>query len=96
MRHYTCDSCGKDLSKVDSQRYSVTISIQPDQTLPQTEDLSEDSVGAFAEMLADETQLEIELPQTQTINLDLCPHCRAKFIADPLGRESRKIRFSSN
>ncbi|MCX7664850.1 MAG: hypothetical protein N2112_04835 [Gemmataceae bacterium] len=99
MRYYTCDNCGKDLSKTDSLRYTVTIHIQPNLTAPpmESEDLAEDSIGAFADMLADdETPLEIELPKAHTLELDLCPHCQSRFLADPLGRENRKIRFSSN
>ena len=102
MRHFSCDLCGKDLSPGDDARFVVRMDVFPAATPPAppaADDLDGDPFAAMDELLADELAAgdEGDAPDRRTLEYDLCPACHAKFVADPLGRESRrKLRFSKN
>jgi len=104
MRHFSCDLCGKDLTIAEVRfvlRMEVYAAMRHDDEATTTPD--DDATDAMAELLdAAETDSEsdLDLPsasKTQTMEYDLCPGCRVRFAADPLGRDQlRKLRFSQN
>ncbi len=100
MRHYSCDLCGKDLTVGADARYVVHVRVAPAPDAGElTEaDLDADHVAAmaaFLEELEERGEAAVE-PATATMEFDLCPGCRRKFVADPLGRAGRALRFSKN
>ena len=101
MRHYSCDLCGKDLTAGADTRYVVRVRVTPaDDPVELTEaDLDQDHVAAMAAFLEElEERGEVDEPAGPTsLEYDLCPGCRRKYVADPLGRATtRPLRFSSN
>jgi hypothetical protein len=100
MRHYSCDLCGKDLTLAAGDRYVVHVRVAPaSETVPLTDaDLQPDHVEAMAAFLEElENQSDpITAPDTAQLEYDLCDNCRRKYLADPLGRSSRTLRFSKN
>ena len=105
MRHFSCDLCGKDLTAPADARYVLRMEVAPAAAggvncLCEA-DLDQDHLDAMADMLDD---LEANpaadppaVPPTQHLEFDLCPGCRQKFVADPLGRDrAKKLRFSKN
>jgi hypothetical protein len=102
MRHYSCDLCGKDLTAGADARYVVHVRVAPAPDVGElTEaDLDGDHVAAMAAFLEElEEGGEAEAgpaTATATMEYDLCPGCRRKFVADPLGRAGRALRFSKN
>ncbi len=102
MRHFSCDLCGKDLTPGPDARYVVRMEVYPAAEPGEltATDLDADQVTAMAEMLE---ELEANGPSAgpavqprKTVEYDLCPGCHRKFVADPLGRSGRKLRFSPN
>jgi len=100
---------------VEDRRFVVRIEVvaQPDpERLDETE-WEEDALESIAEMIRRQEALRLvadpatqqaqadaqDEEQTRGFRYDLCPACRAQFIADPLGlgrRNARKLDFSSN
>lgn len=102
MIHYSCDLCKRPLDPEEDMRYVVKMEIsvafdslvlnEPeddcdhlqdlDDIIEQMDDLSSDSIGEDV---------------TQELRFDLCPECRKKFLANPLGRKvAEKFNFSQN
>jgi DNA-directed RNA polymerase subunit M/transcription elongation factor TFIIS len=99
MLHYTCDSCGRELS---DQRFIVRVEIAPafDPDRIDEADLDADNLQQIAETIeAMQSTGEFEYPDcgAKTMRYDLCPACRERFAADPLGQDSlRRLSFSQN
>jgi len=104
MRHFSCDLCGKDLTARPDARYVLRMEVAPVAAALCEADLDQDHLDAMAEMLDDlEAERDAGLEPrraaaaTQRLEFDLCPGCRQRFVADPLGRERvPKPRFSPN
>jgi len=102
MVHFTCDLCGKDLTASADARYVVKIEAYAgfDPTEITEEDLEGDHMEAVSQILQrDESQSSEELtaPVHKGFRFDLCPACHAKYVKDPLGKESlRLFDFSKN
>ena len=107
MRHFSCDLCGKDLTASPhggaDARYVLRMEVAPaggGAGLLCEADLDQDHLDAMAELLDDleaDPEPPHELPATLRLEFDLCPGCRQRFVADPLGRERvPKPRFSKN
>lgn len=99
MLHFTCDLCGKPLG---DERYVAKLEVYPafDPNELTEEDLDSDNLDAVAEMLTEMEQNGTPYPLEETNHLfrfDLCPHCRKKYVSDPLHREAlRRLNFSEN
>lgn len=105
MRHYSCDSCGTDLTDRENDRIIMTVdaTAAPAEFSPDHGEACEDDVEAMAAILAeDEDNRVLEsmpapLPTRCRKQFDLCPGCYRRFLQDPFGRESRKsLAFSKN
>ena len=112
MRHFSCDLCGKDLTAsphggadgAATGRYVLRMEVAPAAAgvlnCVGEADLDRDQLDAMAELLDDleaDPDSAPEVPATQRLEFDLCPGCRLRFVADPLGRERvPKPRFSKN
>ena len=107
MRHFSCDLCGKDLTAAADARFVLRMEVAPalaagGPAALSAADLDQDHLDAMAEMLDDleadpESDGPPEPPATQHLEFDLCPNCRKRFVADPLGRDrAKKLRFSKN
>jgi len=103
MMHFSCDSCGKDLTSGAVARYVVKVeafAATDPAELTET-DLDTDHVEEMAQLLSEleESGCEADLPAApagKKMRFDLCPCCYRKFLADPLGREAAKFDFSEN
>ena len=99
MLHFTCDGCGKP---VDEERFVARIEVYPafDPDQITEDDLDADHLAEMSEMLEniDLTEETLETDSgTRQLRLDLCSECRKRFLADPLGLESkRRLNFSEN
>jgi len=103
MLHVSCDLCGKVLGPEDDRRFVVKIEVFPAQDPSQIteDDLDLDhmeAVGKMLRALEDNLDEAAEIaPATQHFRFDLCPSCRKKFAADPLGKEAdHSLDFSEN
>jgi hypothetical protein len=102
MIHFTCDLCGKDLTASGDQRFVVKIEAFPGYgpDALSSEDLDIDPMEAISELLQHDEGLSSEELADQAakgFRYDLCPRCHAKFVKDPLGRDSlRTLDFSKN
>ena len=101
MMHFSCDSCGKDLSVESSSRFVVKVDahVAKDPAELTEEDLDADQVEEMARLLMeqDDDDAPEELPACKKLRFDLCAFCYRKFLADPLGRETvAKFDFSPN
>jgi hypothetical protein len=102
MLHYSCDSCGKDLTPGVTARYVVKVEAfaAADPAELTEADLDTDHVEAMAELLSEIEDGEAApepVPARKAMQFDLCPGCYGKFVADPLGRETApKFDFSEN
>lgn len=98
MRHFSCDLCGKDLTTTDA-RFVLRMELFAASIETAVAEVDEDSMEAMADLLdalEDESE-PISERTTHTMEYDLCPGCRTRFAADPLGRDQlRKLRFSRN
>ncbi len=102
MIHYSCDLCKRPLDPEDDLRYVVKLEVYAafdpldldgpesdsdhlqdlDEIIEQMEDLSNDAIGEDV---------------CQQLRFDLCPECRKRFLANPLGRKTAdKVSFSKN
>ena len=102
MVHYTCDLCGKDLTLAGDPRFVIKIEAYPsfDPDRIREDDLEDDPMEAVAELLQrDEglSSVDLAAQAPKGFRYDLCTTCHAKFVNDPLGRESvRSFDFSNN
>jgi hypothetical protein len=97
MRHFSCDLCGTDMTATSDSRFVLRMEVS-EVASPEFLNPGHDSdpVEAMADLL-DEAELHPPIPSQERLEFDLCPGCRRKFVADPLGRErARTLRFSQN
>lgn len=86
------------------ERFSMAVEIRAefDPNELTEADLDADHLAQIAAEL--EAELEsngssnaVAAPKRQTLKFDLCPSCRDRYVADPLGREAaRRWNFSKN
>lgn len=99
MLHYTCDSCGRDVSR---ERFEVRVEVAPafDPDEIDEADLDADNLQKIAEAIESmESTGDFEYGDcgARSLRYDLCPACRDRFVADPLGQDSlRRLSFSQN
>jgi len=102
MIHYSCDLCKRPLDPEDDLRYVVKMDVyaaidqldldQPDADVDHLEDL-DDIIEQMDDLSSDQIGEEV----CQRLRFDLCPECRKKFLANPLGRKKlEKFNFSQN
>jgi hypothetical protein len=104
MLHFSCDTCGKDLTPGGVTRYVVKMEAfaATDPAELTDTDLDADHVEEMAQLLSEMEEAGIEdgpppPPARKAMRFDLCPCCYRKFLADPLGRENAaKFDFSEN
>ena len=102
MMHVTCDLCGKELRPGEDLHFIVKVEVfAPHDPAELTEDdLDEDHMEAFGEMLREMEDTEESKPvppACQQLRFDLCPTCRQRYLRDPLGKEAaQKFDFSEN
>jgi len=104
MRHFSCDLCGRDLTANESrfvlrmEVYAATA--RGHESASSLDDDAAEMMGDLLDALDGDSETDLELslaPSTQSMEYDLCPNCRTRFAADPLGRDQlRKLRFSAN
>src|SRR4051794_3453092 len=101
MMHITCDLCGKELQARDDH-YVVKIEVFAAHAPGgiTEDDLDEDHMEAFSEMLRDMEDLDepeqVE-PVSRQFRYDLCPVCRKRYLRAPLAKEAtQKADFSDN
>ena len=92
MIHYSCDRCGRSISKAESVRYVVRMEMEA--TLnTQHEDVVDNDQDCLLEMdqmleaLEQEMFHESEPVIHRRQTFDLCPSCFQKFVKNPVGRE---------
>jgi len=98
MMHYSCDFCGKDLLEGASSRFELkmeVVAVQDPAELTE-DDLDADHLEEMGQLLNDDDADLEPAPRFKKFRYDLCRGCHAKFLADPLGRESMKFDFSAN
>jgi hypothetical protein len=100
MIHFTCDMCKRPLDAQDDLRYVVRIEVFAaiDQE-PTTAEVDQDNLQEMQEILQrmeDHADEAIGPEVYETKKYDLCPSCRAKFLKNPLGRETKQVKFSKN
>lgn len=102
MIHHSCDLCKRPLDPEDDLRYVVKMEVyatfnpidinRPDDDEDHLADLDE-----IIEQLDDLSSDAIGEDVSKHLRFDLCPECRKKFLANPLGRKvSEKFNFSQN
>jgi hypothetical protein len=102
MIQYSCDLCKRPLDPEDDLRYVVKIEVyaafdplcmeEPEADSDHLDDLDE-----IIEQLDDLSSEAIGEDICQRLRFDLCPECRKKFLASPLGRKAlAKFNFSQN
>jgi len=103
MLRYTCDCCGRDIPAGGDDRYVVKIEVFParDPAELTEADLDEDPIESLSQALqeaGDDADLSDQLsPARIAFRYDLCPHCQAKYVRNPLSREAdKKFHFSEN
>jgi predicted RNA-binding Zn-ribbon protein involved in translation (DUF1610 family) len=100
MLHFSCDICGKEMASGKARRFVVKMEVFAAHNPAEIteEDLDLDHLEAISELLSDETARGTEIaPTNQSFRYDLCPNCHAKFVNDPLNRETtQKFDFSPN
>ena len=102
MINYSCDLCKRPLDPEEELRYVVKIDIHMalntldlDSPEPDTDHL--DDLDEIIEQLDDLSDDAISEDIRQRLRFDLCPECRKKFLANPLGRKKlEKFNFSQN
>lgn len=101
MIHFSCDACG---CLLDHERYTVTVEVKAEHDPAEltAADLDADHLAQIAaeldaQMINGECVTHAEEPRRKKMSFDLCPRCRDRFVADPIGRESRhRLDFSKN
>jgi len=99
MLHFSCDLCGQQLG---DRRFVAKVEIYPafDPEEFDEEDLDADHLQEISETIQEMEATgknELEDCSSKGFRFDLCPHCRQKFVKDPLGRDVlRRLNFSEN
>jgi hypothetical protein len=101
MQHFSCDLCGKPMGCGDDRRYVVKVEVYAahDPTELTDDDLDLDHMEEVSQMLAAEADdaPDALAPAFKQFRYDLCPDCHAKFLRDPLNKDSaQKFDFSEN
>ena len=102
MIHYSCDLCKRPLDPEDDLRYVVKMEVsvafdslvlnEPEADCDHLQDL-DDIIEHMDDLSSDLIGEDV----TQQLRFDLCPECRKKFLANPLGRKmTEKFNFSKN
>lgn len=102
MIHHSCDLCKRPLDPEDDVRYVVKMQVyaafdpltlsEPEEDCDHLQDLDE-----IIEQMEDLSNEAIGDDVCQQFRFDLCPECRKKFLANPLGRKAaEKFNFSKN
>jgi hypothetical protein len=102
MIQYSCDLCKRPLDAEDDLRYVVKMEVYAafdplsiDE--PETDTDHLDDLDEIIEQLEDLSSEAIGEDLCQRLRFDLCPECRKKFLASPLGRKAlEKFNFSQN
>jgi len=89
MGRFHCDRCGRGLLTDHDVRYEVRIEVKAGYDPPELtkKDLERDyraSIRALIESLEDRAPVELEEEVYAVRRFDLCPPCRAAWLADPL------------
>ncbi|MGC4001793.1 MAG: hypothetical protein QM811_01005 [Pirellulales bacterium] len=100
MIHHSCDMCKQPIDAREDLRYVVKIEVFAalDQDVEPAGD-DRDNLQEMQEILQrleDHADEAIGDEVYQTLRYDLCPACRARFVKNPLGRESKHFKFSKN
>lgn len=101
MIHFSCDSCGCLLGH---ERFTVSVQVKAEHDPSElTEaDLDADHLAMIAaeldhQLMNGEVEKQREEPRRQDMSFDLCPKCCDRFVADPVGRETKhRLDFSQN
>jgi hypothetical protein len=99
MLLYSCDGCGREIPQ---ERFVVRVEVVPafDPEQIDEADLDTDHLEKIAETIeAMESTGDFEYDDcgSRSLRYDLCPACRDRFVADPLGQDSRRrLSFSQN
>jgi hypothetical protein len=102
MLHYSCDLCKRPLDPEDELRYVVKLEVyaafdpvlldEPEKDCDHLDDLDE-----IIEQMEDLSSEHIADDVCQRLRFDLCPECRKRFLANPLGRKmAEQFNFSKN
>lgn len=96
MLHFSCDLCGRPLSK---ERYIARLEVYPayDPEEIDEEDLDTDHLQELAELLQGGEDYDVHEVAPKQYRFDICPDCYPRFVADPLGRERLlRLKHSDN
>jgi len=103
MIHYSCDLCGRELDARDDLRYVVKMEVYAaiDPAATDDEDTSDrdhlEEIQEILERIDDLDDPHIGDDVYQQLRFDLCPGCRRRFLANPMGRDVAKVvGFSQN
>jgi hypothetical protein len=102
MQHFTCDVCGKPMTRGDDRRYVVKMEVYAahDPAELTDDDLDTDHMEEVSQMLTeagDAAEPAALAPAFKQFRYDLCPDCHSKFVRDPLNKEAaQKFHFSEN
>ncbi len=96
MIHYSCDRCHKTINAREEIRYVVRIEVQLAVGEREDEILDEASVEELERMLDNiDLPMEVAVPSNEK-TFDLCSHCYAEYIDNPLAIEAIGVNFSKN
>jgi len=102
MIRYSCDLCGRELDPDEDLRYVVKMEVYAafDPTMSDEDDGDRDHLQEIQDILERLEDIEndpIGDEVYQQLRFDLCPECRRRFAANPLGHKTAKaIGFSPN
>ena len=101
MLRVSCDHCGREVPAGENHHVVKVEVFAVSEPVGLTEaDLDKDHMEALSDMLREQEdagQGPSPEPRSRQFRYDLCDECRARFVQDPLGREtSLKFHFSNN
>lgn len=90
MIRYRCDGCGCDLPPNDSSRFIVKIEVFASASTLEisAEDLAKDHAAEIEALIKQTRSMpleELEDGVYRSLQFDLCPACRRRYLADPIG-----------
>ena len=97
MIHHSCDLCKRLIDPDDDLRYVVKIEVYAALQPMEDADEDRDNLLEMHEILERMDGVEdgsVGDDVYQSLRFDLCPECRRRFLKNPLGRETRKVKFS--
>ena len=101
MIHFTCDGCRRQLDAGNELRYVVRLEVYAALD-PLEEELDDDrdhlqEIQDILERMDDSADERIGDDVYRQMRFDLCPACRKRMLASPLGQASPKqFDFSEN